>query len=47
VRLLPVVNIIKAYDVVLAEIASNLNLDQFERNFSGVGKPMNAADRDV
>src|ERR1700722_7177099 len=41
------VRVIQPYDVVLAEITSGLNLDQFERNLAGIGKAMNAADRDV
>src|SRR5262249_62034037 len=35
------------HDVVLAEVASHLHLDQFERNLAGIGKPMNAPDGDI
>src|SRR3954447_6822623 len=45
--LLPPIDIVETHDVVLAEIAANLNLDQFQRDFSRIGEPMNAADRDV
>ena len=39
--------VVEAYDVVLAEIAADLHLDQFERDLAGIGEPMDAADRDV
>jgi hypothetical protein len=32
---------------VLAEIAADLNVDQFERYCAGIGKAMDAADRNV
>src|SRR4029078_10423282 len=35
------------HDVILAEIAAGLHLDQFQRNPAAVGEPMNSADRDV
>ena len=41
------VDVVEAHDVVLAEIAADLHLDQFERDLAGIGEPMNAADRDV
>src|SRR6516165_12174294 len=41
------VNIVEAHDVVLAEIAADLHLDQFERDLAGIGEPMNAPDRDI
>src|SRR5262249_976938 len=41
------VNIVEAHDVVLAEIAADLHLDQFERDLARIGEPMNAADRDI
>src|SRR5258708_12414131 len=34
-------------DVVMAEVAPDLHLDQFEGDLAGVGEAMNAADRDV
>src|SRR5580704_10082114 len=34
-------------DVVFAEIAADLNLDQFERYRAGIGKAMHTADRDI
>jgi hypothetical protein len=43
-RLLPSIDIIETHDVVLAEIAADLNLDQFQRDFSRIGEPVNAAD---
>ena len=41
------VNIVEAHDVVLAEIAADLHLDQFERDLARVGEPMNAPNRDI
>src|SRR5262249_25550819 len=41
------VDVLETLDVVLTEIASGLNLDQFERDFPFIRQPMNAADRDV
>src|SRR5215831_5093010 len=41
------VDVVEAHDVVLAEIATDLHLDQFERDLAGIGEPMNAADRDI
>ena len=43
----PPVLVGETYDIVLTEIAANLNLDQFERYFAGIGKAVNTADRDV
>ena len=34
-------------DVVLAEIASGLDLDQLERDLAGIGEPVDRADRDI
>ena len=42
-----VVNILDADDVVFAEIAAGLHLDQFEIDLAGVGQTMFAADRQV
>jgi hypothetical protein len=36
-----------ADDVILAEIAAGLNLDQLQHNLSGVLQPVDAADRDI
>ena len=41
------VDVVEAHDVVLAQIAADLYLDQFKPNLAGVGEPMDAADRDV
>ena len=38
------VDVVEAYDVVFAQIAADLHLDQFKRNFAGVREPMNASD---
>ena len=38
------VDVVEAYDVVYAQIAADLHLDQFKRNFAGVREPMNASD---
>jgi len=35
--LIPAVLILDPHDVVLAEVAADLNLDQLKRNLSGVG----------
>ena len=43
----PSVDVVEAHDVVLAEIAADLHLDQFERDLAGIGEPMDAADRDI
>src|SRR5689334_22797964 len=34
-------------DIVLAEIAPGLHLDQFEHDLAGIFKPMGGADRDI
>ena len=34
-------------DIVLAEIAAGLDLDQFQRDLAGVFQPVHGADRDV
>jgi hypothetical protein len=36
--LLPPIGIVKSHDVILAKKAANLNLNQFQRNFSRVGR---------
>jgi len=41
------IDVVEAHDVVLAEIAADLHLDQFERHLPGIAEPMNAADRDI
>ena len=41
------IDVVQPYDVVLAEVASHLHLDQFERDLAGIGKPMNAPDGDI
>ena len=41
------VDVVEAHDVVLAQIAADLHLDQFKPNLAGVGEPMDAPDRDV
>ena len=46
-RSAPLVDVVDADDVVLAEIAAGLHLDQFQRDLAPVGEPVNRADRDV
>ena len=41
------IDVVEPHDVVLAEIAADLNLDQFERDFSWIGEPMNTTDWNV
>src|SRR3981081_3125938 len=41
------IDVVQADDVVLAEIAARLPLDQFERDPARIGEPMDRADRDV
>ena len=41
------IDVVQPHDVVLAEVAADLHLDQFERNLAGIGKPMNAPDGDI
>jgi len=41
------VGVVEPLDVVLAEIAADLHLDQLKRNLSRIGEAMHAADRDV
>src|SRR3954468_15357019 len=41
------VDVVEAHDVVLAQIAADLYLDQFKPDLAGVGEPMDAPDRDV
>src|SRR5947208_1922492 len=41
------VDVVESDDVVVAGSAADLHLDQLERNFAGIGEPMNAADRDI
>ena len=41
------VDVFEAHDVVLAQIAADLYLDQFQPNLAGVGEPVDAPDRDV
>src|SRR5258706_1447493 len=42
-----VIHIVDAHDVVLAEIAVGLHLDDLERHLPGVFEPMENADADV
>jgi hypothetical protein len=39
---MPMINIIEPHDVILAQIAANLHLDQLQRNFPRVGEAMDA-----
>jgi hypothetical protein len=41
------VDVVQPHDVILPEIAADLHLNQFEANFAGIGKPVNASDRDI
>ena len=34
-------------NIILAEIASGLDLDQFQQDFAGIFQPVDGADRDV
>src|ERR1043166_7577477 len=45
--LVALVNIVQPDDVVLAEVASGLDLDQFEGNLAGIGEAVSRADRDI
>jgi len=44
---LTLIDVLQPDDVVLAEIASGLHLDQLEWNLAGVGEAMHGADRDI
>ena len=46
-RLTAAIDIIEADDIVLAQIAPRLHLDQFERDLAGIGQPMDGAQGDV
>src|SRR5580692_7225452 len=41
------IDILEADDVVLAEVAAGLHLDEFERDLARIGEPVNGADRDI
>ena len=41
------VGIFDSHNIVLAKVAADLNLDEFERNPSGIGQAMNAANWDI
>src|SRR5579883_2553294 len=43
----PIVNIVEPNDVVLAQIAARLDLDQLERDAARIGQPMQRPDRDI
>jgi hypothetical protein len=43
----PPVVILYADDIILAEIASGLNLDQLQQDLAGIFQPVHGADRDV
>src|SRR5262249_5202296 len=45
--LAPLINILEPDNIVLAEIAAGLHLDQLERNLAVIGEPVDAADRNV
>jgi hypothetical protein len=45
--LLAGIDIVETHDVVFAEIGADLHLDQFERDLSGIGEPVRAADRNI
>jgi hypothetical protein len=42
----PTIHIIKAFNIVFAEIITGLNFDEFEWDFTRVAKPMLFTDRD-
>src|ERR1700710_101376 len=46
-RLRALIVILDTDDVVLAEIAPGLNLDQFQQNLAGIFQPVDGADRDI
>ena len=41
------VNVVETLNVVLAEIAADLHLDQFERNLARIGQTMREAQRAI
>ena len=41
------VHVVEANDIVLTEIAADLNFDQLERDLSGIAKPVNVSHRNV
>src|SRR5262249_37616576 len=43
----PLIHILEPDDVVLAEITSGLDLDEFKRDLAWVGEAVNRADRDI
>jgi hypothetical protein len=40
-------DVLEAYDVVLAQVAAGLHLDQLEIDLDGIGQPVTGADRQV
>jgi hypothetical protein len=43
----PLIIVLDADDVVLAEIAAGLDLDQLQYDLAGIFQPVDGADRDV
>jgi hypothetical protein len=46
-RLLPAVMVLKTYDIVLAEVAAGLHLDNMQRDFPDVFEPVNGGERNI
>ena len=43
----PLIILLDADDIVLAEIAAGLGLDQFQRDLAWIFQPVDGADRDI
>ena len=43
----PPIHIIQPHDIVLTEVAADVHLDQFEGDFSWIGEPMHASNRNL
>jgi hypothetical protein len=44
---MPVIDVIEPHDVILAQIAAHLHLDQLQRDFPRIGEAMDCTDRHV
>jgi hypothetical protein len=44
---LSAIDIVESHDIILAEIAADLNLDEFKRDFTRIGGAVSAPVRDV
>jgi len=43
----PLIIVLDADDIVLAEVASGLDLDELQQNLAGIFQPVHGADRDI